>query len=241
MKLKIVEFSPTQYLKLKDALKLLDYDERKSPVLALTDSGTKEQPSIVDTPEPDVESDAKVLDSHKEIQIQDAHTMVLKARYSKTILNYAGKKREAEVKIDFNPACQEAKIDPCHSHFQRRQAPGNRQRRNQCDGRRAGMLPRSRYTGGKILVANLPGIDIGSTIEVEYEITTKNKPFVSGFEAFQLPDLLEQKTVVLNAPADLKVQDIITGPNGLIQEQDQTVDGKQVHAMARAEYQGASC
>ena len=27
-----------------------------------------------------------------------------------------------------------------------------------------------RYTGGKILVANLPGVDIGSTIEVEYEI-----------------------------------------------------------------------
>ena len=225
LKLKVVEFSPAQYLKLKDALKLLDYDERKSPVLALTDSGTKKQPSIVDTPEPDVESDAKVLDSHKEIQIQDAHTMVLKARYSKKILNYAGKKREAEVKIDFNPACQEAKL----IHATVTSKDGKRQEiaKDEVNVMDAGWNASARrYTGGKILVANLPGIDIGSTIEVEYEITTRNKPFVSGFEAFQLPDLLEQKTVVLKAPAELKVQDIITGPNGLIQEQGQTVDGK---------------
>ncbi len=49
-----------------------------------------------------------------------------------------------------------------------------------------------RYTGGKILVANLPGVDIGSTIEVEFEITTKGKPFSAGFESFQLPDELDQ-------------------------------------------------
>ena len=225
LKLKTVEFSPAQYLKLKEALKLLDYDERKSPVLALTDAGHNQLPSIVDSPEPEVESDAKVLDSGKEIVIQDAHTMVLKAKYSKQILNYAGKKREAEVKIDFNPACQEAKL----VHATVTSKDGHRQEiaEDEVNVMDAGWNASARrYTGGKILVANLPGIDIGSTIEVEYEITTKNKPFVSGFEAFQLPDLLEQKTVVLHAPGNLKVQDIITGPKGMIQEKDQTVDGK---------------
>ena len=33
-KLKTVEFSPTQYLQLRTALKAMDYDERKAPVLA---------------------------------------------------------------------------------------------------------------------------------------------------------------------------------------------------------------
>ncbi len=37
-----------------------------------------------------------------------------------------------------------------------------------------------RYTGGKILVANLPGVDIGSTIEVEFEITSKECRFSPG-------------------------------------------------------------
>ena len=32
-----------------------------------------------------------------------------------------------------------------------------------------------RYTGGKTLVANLPGVDIGSTIEVELEVTSKRQ------------------------------------------------------------------
>src|SRR5579864_9295430 len=86
----------------------------------------------------------------------------------------------------------------------------------------------NRYTGGKILVANLPGVDIGSTIEVEYEITTRNKPFVSGFEQFQLPDELEQKTVVFKAPAGLEIHKLVSGPQGLVSEKRSTADGKQV-------------
>jgi transglutaminase-like putative cysteine protease len=227
LKLKTVEFSPSQYLKLKSALKLLDYDERKSPVLAINNASKKKPMPIVDTAEPDVESDAKVLESHKEISIQDAHTMVLRARYSKKILNYAGKKREAEVKIDFNPACQEAKLISATvtSRDGHRQEIG----KDEINVMDAGWNASARrYTGGKILVANLPGIDIGSTIEVEYEITTKNKPFVAGFEAFQLPDVLEKKTVLLTAAPGLKVQKLLTGPSGLVKEQARTADGKTV-------------
>src|SRR5438270_2948967 len=44
--------------------------------------------------------------------------------------------------------------------------------------------------------ANLPGVDIGSTIEVEYELTTKGKPFLAVFETFQAGDELEKKTFV---------------------------------------------
>ncbi|HTL16969.1 MAG TPA: DUF3857 domain-containing protein, partial [Patescibacteria group bacterium] len=226
LKLKTVEFSPTQYQQLKSALKLLEYDERKNPVLALSDSAAKKpSPANVSSAEPEVESDAKVLESHKEIEILDGHSMVFKARYSKQILNYAGKKREAEVKIDYNPACQEAKIVRATVTSK----DGKRQEiaKDEMNVMDAGWnASAKRYTGGKILVANLPGIDIGSTIEVEYEITTRNKPFLSGFEAFQLPDVLQQKTVLLKAPADLKFQKILCGPSGQIREQSQTADGK---------------
>jgi hypothetical protein len=59
-----------------------------------------------------------------------------------------------------------------------------------------------RYTGGKVLVANLPGVDICSTIEVEYEVNTKARPFISGFETFQTFDDLDKKEVKLTAPAE---------------------------------------
>ncbi len=227
LKLKTVEFTPKQYLKLKDALKLLEYDERKTPVLAVTESGSKATVQVVDTSEPDVESDAKVLDSHKEIEIRDAHTMTLKARYSKAILNYAGKKREAEVKIDFNPSCQQAKIiraTVISKSGQRQEIAKDEM--NVMDG--GWNASANRYTGGKILVANLPGIDIGSTIDVEYEITTTNKAFISGFEAFQLPDELVQKTVVLTAPAAVTLRKIVSGAEGMVHEKTRTADGKQV-------------
>ena len=59
-----------------------------------------------------------------------------------------------------------------------------------------------RYTGGKILVANLPGVDIGSTIEVEYQISAKDKPFLSGFEPSRPSIDVDKKDVRLTAPAE---------------------------------------
>ena len=41
---------------------------------------------------------------------QDAHSAVYHVKFSKRILTYAGKINQAEIKLDFNPACQEAKF-----------------------------------------------------------------------------------------------------------------------------------
>ena len=84
-----------------------------------------------------------------------------------------------------------------------------------------------RYTGGKILVANLPGVDVGSTIEVEFEITSKGTQFLSGFESFQLPDELEHKSFELTAPADVKMQKMVSGDAGVIKETTTSENGSQ--------------
>ena len=67
------------------------------------------------------------------------------------------------------------------------------------------MPPRSDIPAAKFWSPIFPDVDIGSTIEVEFEITSKDKPFVSGFESFQIFDDLEKKGVQLTAPADLPV------------------------------------
>jgi transglutaminase-like putative cysteine protease len=222
LKLKVVEFSPAQYLKLKQTLKSMQYDERKVPVLATSGTATANVGGSVDTaPDSPVESNAKILYSSKRLDVQDAHTAVYRVSYSKLILSYAGKIREAEVKIDYNPSCQEAK-------FLRGVVTSKTGERQEISTNEINLMDAGwnaaakRYTGGKILVANLPGVDIGSTIEVEFEITTKGKPFLSGLESFQLPDDMAKKSFVLTAPAGVRIQKWVSGEAGLIQETDTT-------------------
>jgi len=225
MKLKVVEFTPAQYLTLKQTLKAMQYDERKVPVLATSGTVTANVGEKVDTAmNSPVESNARILDVHKQLVVKDAHSAVYNVKYSKLILTYAGKIREAEVKIDFNPSCQEAKFlrGAVTSQTGRRQEIST----NEINVMDAGWnASAKRYTGGKILVANLPGVDIGSTIEVEYEITTKGKPFLSGLESFQLPDEMERKSFVLTAPDSVKIQTLHSGEAGLVKESLDTSGG----------------
>ena len=85
-----------------------------------------------------------------------------------------------------------------------------------------------RYPGGKILVANLPNVEIGSTIEVEFEITSTNRPYLAGFETLQFPDALESKSVHLDRAGSLKIQKLLSGPAGGVKEADTPADRRQV-------------
>ncbi len=218
LKLKSVEFSPVQYLKLKKTLETMEYDARKAPVLALSEKAAAQSATLADAaPEPPVESNARILEVRKELDVTGTRSAVYRVRYSKRILTYSGKVREAEVKIDFNPSCQEAKLlrGVVVSKTGQRQEIAKEEINVMDAGWNASA---KRYTGGKILVANLPGVDIGSTIEVEFEVTTKGRPFLSGFEAFQLPDGLDQKTFRLTAPANVAIHSLVSGPAGRVKE-----------------------
>jgi transglutaminase-like putative cysteine protease len=216
LKLKVVEFSPKQYLTLKQTLKSMEYDERKVPVLAVSENAATEPEVKADSAAPPVESDAKILKSEKILALTDAHSAIYTVHYSKQILNYAGKIREAEVKIGFNPSCQEAKFirGTITSKTGERQEIAT----NEVNVMDAGWnASAKRYTGGKTLVANLPGVDIGSTIEVEYQITTKNKAFIAGFEPFQLRDAVVQKSFQLQIPDGVPLEKIVTGKEDFLQ------------------------
>jgi hypothetical protein len=226
-KLKTVEFSPDEYLKLKRSLITMDYDDRKTPVLATTTPVAAAVKRVEPTENSAVESNAEILESNKEIEVKDAHSEVLRGRYVKKVLTYSGKKNEAEFKLGFNPACEEAKVIRAivTSKTGQKQELGT----NEINVMDAGWnASAKRYTGGKVLVANLPGVDIGSTIEVHYEVTMKGKPFISGFETFQTFDDLDKKDVTLTAPVGLPVYTLITGPNGVVKGETNETDGQQV-------------
>ncbi|MGD0745852.1 MAG: DUF3857 domain-containing protein, partial [Verrucomicrobiota bacterium] len=220
LKLKAVEFSPAQYLALKQTLKMLDNDGRKAPILALAGKPAANDRAITGhPPAPAVESNARILESRKTLEVTGPHTAVYRVKYSKRILTYSGKIREAEVKIPYNPACEEARL----VHAVVTSPTGERQEisKDEINVMDEGWnASAKRYTGGKILVASLPGVEVGSIIEVEFEVIYTHAPFLAGFESFQLLDDLEQKSFELTAPADVKVQRLVSGAPGVIHEQD---------------------
>jgi hypothetical protein len=210
LKLKLVEFAPSQYAELKQALKDLDYDARKSPVLNMSDKLPAAPENASNAAAEPVESNAEILNVEKKLTVTDAHNAVYNVKYTKKILTYAGKIREAEVKINYNPAFEEATF----VHGTVTSKSGQKQEIVEAEKNVMDVdwsASAKRYTGGKILVANLPGVEIGSTIEVEYEVKMKNAPFISGFEAFQLADELNQKTFTVTAPQTLKLETKVTG------------------------------
>ena len=89
--LKGVEFTPAQYLLLKKTLELMQYDDRKAPVLAVSGKLTASPEESTYQSAAPVESNARILESHNELVIKDAHTAVYRVKYSKQILSYNGK------------------------------------------------------------------------------------------------------------------------------------------------------
>ena len=143
------------------------------------------------------------------------------------------------MKIAYNPACEDAKIIHAvvisKSGARQEISPGEINVMDQ--GWNAGA---KRYTGGKVLVANLPGVEIGSTIEVEFEITMHDMPFLSGFEPFQFPDALDEKSFDLTAPEDVTIHKLVSGAKGIVTEQNKTADGRTDFRLGRQKRQGAA-
>ena len=229
LKLKAVEFSPEQYAQLKKTLKEMAYDDRKSPVLNVPDhAGTVPEVATQPPAPAAVDSNATILNSHKEIEVTDAHTATYRVKYSVRILTYAGKKQYADVEIPYNPACQEVRFirgTVISKTGQSREI--SKTEMNTMDAEWSASA--KRYTGGKIFVANLPGVDIGSTIDVEYEIATKGRPFIGGFEPFQFVNDLDQKSLQLTAPAGVKIEKMTTGSGPILATAPVADGGKQIY------------
>ncbi|MEJ2730619.1 MAG: DUF3857 domain-containing protein [Deltaproteobacteria bacterium] len=228
LQLKVVEFSPKQYLELKRTLKDLAYDERKALVIATIGPPPSASAAPVSLkPEPGIASNAAIVDDRQELTVEDAHTAVLRVHYVKRILSYAGKIRESEVKIPYNPATETARIIRAaviSKSGQRQEV--SKDEVNVMDA--AWNSSAKRYTGGKLLVDSLPGVEIGSTIEVEYEVSMQGRPYLSGFQSFQLQDEIEQKSFKITAPAGLDLRTLHSGSGNLVSEKKETVEGRQV-------------
>ncbi|MEN8254389.1 MAG: DUF3857 domain-containing protein [Verrucomicrobiota bacterium] len=193
-----VEFSPEEYLALKQNLKDIEYNLRKKLIL--------EAP----IPEKDAESDVRILEKTKTIVLDDSSHWKETTRTKVEILTYAGTKKNSEIKVGYNPAWQKIELTQATVT----QPDGtvkeiSEEEINVMDARWVASAPR--YPAAKILVANLPGVEVGSILEYEVVSTVDGKPFFSTIQTFNGHEPIDQKTFTLTAPGSLTLNIRNTG------------------------------
>lgn len=202
--LETVEFSPKEYTELKKNLKQIEYNNRKKLVFT--------RPAL----EEDSEADTVLLSSTTDYDLQDTHNWTVRTHIKQKVLTYAGKKDAAELKFSYNPAWEQVELLKATVTNNGQSQEINAKELNQMDASWVASAPR--YPAEKMLVANLPGVEVGSIIEYEVLRTIKDKPFFSTREYFAGTDPLNSKTVRITAPEDLQLKNWRSLPSELTKE-----------------------
>lgn len=183
------EYSPEQYLALKEMLKVIERDMRKKPVFSMS-SGQAVEPG------------SRILDARVEYTVLDDHSWREVRSVKREILTYAGKKNNAELKLSYNPVWETVQLQhACVTAPDGTSTSIREEEINLMDAPWVGAAPR--YPAGKTLVAAFPAVEIGSIIEFEVVRSCSNRPFFSVMEFFRLPDPINAKTVRLTVPESL--------------------------------------
>ena len=195
-RLRAVEFSPEEYLRLKETLQQIERDSRRMPIFAAAVPGGGDQSAPP--------ADVLILEDRTDYRLTDSHLWTKTRSVKKKILTYAGKKESGELKFPHNPAWEEITLDRATITNPDGSARSISEGEiNLMDAPWVGSAPR--YPGGKILVASLPRLEIGSIVEYSYTSTCRDRPFFANYITFQSYNALGKKTVTLEAPADLSL------------------------------------
>ncbi|MGD1001535.1 MAG: DUF3857 domain-containing protein [Candidatus Brocadiia bacterium] len=185
--LKVVEFTPAQYLTLKEALRTMERDARQKAIFAAA------QPP----------ADAEILSDSTEFELADSHSWTETRTVRMKVLTYGGKKKNSEVKLGYNPAWEELTLEsatvtsPDGSSVK----AAKKEEQNLMDAEWAGSAPR--YPAAKTLVVSLPGVEVGSVIEYKVRRVCKDRPFFAARVAFRGIDPVHSRTLSVTVPADL--------------------------------------
>ncbi|MDR0867979.1 MAG: DUF3857 domain-containing protein [Planctomycetota bacterium] len=196
--LREVEISPEQYAQVKEQLKTVEYNARKLPVFAQSTSRVENEALL------DKQADSVFLADDVEYEVLDAHSWRERRTTRKKILTYAGLKDESELKIAYNPAVENVTLERAVVI-----APNGKVQTiaasavNIMDQSWNGDAPR--YPGGKILVANLPNVEIGSIVEYRVLREISRQPFFFAAETFREFSPIVARSVTLRAPAGMNI------------------------------------
>ena len=200
--IKVVRFEPDEYKQLKQTLKDIEFNQRK---MAIIDSGSY----LIKRKQADVAY--RSID--KSYSLEDENNWKLSVKVVKEILTYKGKKDSGELKFNYNPAWESIRLVSAKVINGNSVKEISDQEINVMDASWSGSAPR--YPASKTLVASLPGVEIGSVIEYEYEMVFKDRAFFDMQEVFASYDALDKETLQISYPKKLeqKIKSVVD-PDG---------------------------
>ncbi len=196
-----VEFSPSQYLDLRSYLKLIETDSKKKPFCVFQKGLSSSEKSNFESRE----EDARIIDKNTKVVLNSSTDWKETHKTKLKILNYSGKKDNSEFKVHFNPKWENIKL-------LRASVVGADGKIQNVSASEINIMDEQwnadapRYPEGKIFVANLPGVEIGSILEVEYEVTVKGKPFYSDIFYFREECPVDNLKIALTIPRNVPVR-----------------------------------
>ena len=178
-----VEYSPEDYGKLRESIKAVEAAERRRPAFAADPLADADVRSILVSNETDVFSDKAWTTTN---------TIVSE------VLTYQGKKSSAELKLPFSPSVGTVElVSAVVSNRDGTVKSVSSHEVNTMDCGWAASAPR--YPASKILVANLPSVEIGSVISytVARTVTNAPAPFYAAY-AFDSHEPMDRRVARVN-------------------------------------------
>lgn len=185
------EFTPEEYLGLRETLRIIETNARKMPIFAR--EATVAEPV----------ADIRIIEDEWDYEIADGHNWTMTRRIRKHVLTYKGMKDHSEIKIDYNPVFAEAELLVATVRNGEQVQTISAEEINLMDQDWVAGAPR--YPEGKTLVASLPGVQVGSDVEYTYRLTFSDRPFVAGRVSFRDYDPVDRRTLRIRAPRSLRL------------------------------------
>lgn len=221
-RIEAVEFSPAEYLQLKSTLKTIEFDRRKR-ALFTPRAGNEE-------------ADVQLLDLQTVFDLRAVTQMIVSSTVHKKILTYNGKKQNAELKLNYNPAWETVTLD--NVFVIDTAGVTNTISDKEINIMDAGWVASApRYPGDKTLVASLPAVDVGCVIEYQTRRVLYDRPFWSFSDAFRAFEPIERQSVTVLTSSDHPL--IVTNVNAENISVTTTVAASTVSTTWRADAQTA--
>ncbi|MBN2065003.1 MAG: DUF3857 and transglutaminase domain-containing protein, partial [Sedimentisphaerales bacterium] len=206
--LNLTELDPEQYLTLKGHLKTMEYNDRKMTIFA--------------RPGEDENADVIFDKIARTYELTDASNWTETTTIKKTIVSYNGKKDHAEITLNYNEGWESIELLSAKVTTGTKVMEISDDEINRMDAGWVAGAPR--YPAGKTLVASLPGVEIGSTLEYQYRRTVKDMPFFATSEIFAGQDPVRHKSVTIIMPEKLDVR-LLQDDNGTLEPDESNRTG----------------
>ncbi|MBS1372254.1 MAG: DUF3857 domain-containing protein [Lentisphaeria bacterium] len=192
-----VELAPKGYAELKQALARVDAEERELPIARPDFSAAVIKDAAAAFPS----ANSVILSSSVDVKLKDASGWTRTDHTVRKILNYAGVKDYSELKIAYNPVWESVEVEAKVTAPDGTVKTLSPKEINIMDSPWVAAAPR--YPAGKMLIASLPGVVPGATVDTTVRYVCRDRSFFGLTVVFAADSPIVRKSFTIEVPKGL--------------------------------------